>query len=398
MGRVPERLTQSRGGGTSGPAHPAGHGDMPDVDYDLELEAVGKTYDNGTPAVIDFNLRVGKGEFVAFLGPSGCGKTTTLRMVAGFETITQGDILIRGKRVNDLPPERRPTSMIFQNYALFPHMTVRGNVAFGLELKRMSRAERDAKVDRILDKFGLADIADQRTDRLSGGQRQRIALARGLVVEPDILLLDEPLGALDANLRKAIQAELKLLQRNLGVTFVFVTHAQSEALTMSDRIVVMNQGRIEQISSPYELYTRPRSSFVAQFVGHNTILEGSLQAMRGEEGSVETRFGVFTGRRNADLSVGATARVVIPSEEFDVLPEAEAPRDAIVGRYAGNVMPGMIERREVVGHLASLTVQLEGGRSVMMEGHVEKFRTDNLQPGAKVWVAWKPQDATVIAQ
>ena len=368
------------------------------MDYDLELVGVGKTYDNGTPAVIGANLRVGRGEFVAFLGPSGCGKTTTLRMVAGFETVTQGDILIRGMCVNDLPPERRPTSMIFQNYALFPHMTVRGNVAFGLEMKRVSRAERNAKVDRILDKFGLAEIADQRTDRLSGGQRQRIALARGLVVEPDILLLDEPLGALDANLRKAIQAELKLLQRNLGITFVFVTHAQSEALTMSDRIVVMNHGRIEQISSPYEMYTRPNSSFVAQFVGRNTILDGTVRAIESEEVSVETQFGMFTGQRNAALSVGAMTKIVVPSEAFDVVPKTETSHEAITGRYAGNVMSGVIERREVAGHLASLTIRLEGGRQVMIDGHVVKFRSDNVHPDAKVWVAWNAHDATVIAQ
>ncbi|MGC8536701.1 MAG: ABC transporter ATP-binding protein [Rhizomicrobium sp.] len=368
------------------------------MDYDLELVGVGKIYDNGAPAVIDVNLQVGKGEFIALLGPSGCGKTTTLRMIAGFETITHGDILIRGKRVNDLSPERRPTSMIFQNYALFPHMTVRENAAFGLEVKRLSRAERTSKVDQILGKFGLADIADHRTDRLSGGQRQRLALARGLVTEPQILLLDEPLGALDANLRKTIQAELKLLQRNLGITFVFVTHAQSEALTMSDRIVVMNHGRIEQVSSPYELYTRPSSSFVAQFVGRNTILDGTLRAMRDQEVSVETQYGVFMGQRNAALSVGEPAKIVIPSEAFDIMSEAEGAVDAIAGQYAGNVMSGVIERREVVGHLASLTVELEGGRLVMMEGHVEKFRTESLQPGAKVWVAWKAKDATIIAR
>jgi len=371
---------------------------MPKVYHDLELAGVGKTYDNGTLAVIDVNLQIGKGEFIALLGPSGCGKTTTLRMIAGFETITQGDIIIRGKRVNDLPPEQRPTSMIFQNYALFPHMTVRKNVAFGLELRRMSRAERNAKVFKILEKFGLADIAEQRTDRLSGGQRQRIALARGLVVEPEIMLLDEPLGALDANLRKTIQAELKMLQRNLGITFIFVTHSQSEALTMSDRIVVMNQGRIEQVSAPYELYTRPRSSFVAQFVGRNTILDGKLHGLNNEEMSVETRFGILVGRRNEALSVGDAAKIVIPSEAFVIRPQADVSRDEISGFFAGNVMSGVIERREVVGHLASIIVQLEEGRSVMLEGHVEKFRTDNAQPGVKVWVAWKTEHATVIAQ
>ena len=237
--------------------------------FDLELNAVGKVYDNGTPAVIDFNLSVNKGGFIAFLGPSGCGKTTTLRMIAGFEGISSGDMLIRGERMNDVPPQRRPTSMIFQNYALFPHMSVRRNVGYGLEVKGVAKAEREAKVDRILATLGLEDIADRKPEKLSGAQRQRIALARGLVVEPDILLLDEPLGALDANLRKAIQNELKLLQKSLGVTFIFVTHAQSEALALSDRIVVMNQGRVEQVSPPHQLYTRPNTPFVAQFLGRH---------------------------------------------------------------------------------------------------------------------------------
>jgi putative spermidine/putrescine transport system ATP-binding protein/spermidine/putrescine transport system ATP-binding protein len=367
------------------------------TDHDLELAGVGKVYDNGTPAVVDFNLRVAKGEFIAFLGPSGCGKTTTLRMIAGFETITSGDILIRGRRINDLPPERRPTSMIFQNYALFPNMTVWGNVAFGLEVKGLPRAEREAKVARILQKLGLADVADQRTDRLSGGQRQRIALARGLVVEPDILLLDEPLGALDANLRKAIQAELKLLQRSLGITFVFVTHAQSEALTMSDRVVVMNQGRIEQVSAPHELYTRPKTGFVAQFIGRNTILDGTLQGASSQEGTVATRFGTFAGRPNAELAEGGPAKIVIPSESLEIFAASQVALPGLRVEYGGNVLGGVIERRERVGHLAHLTVQLDDSRSVTMEGHVETFLTDALRPQEKVWITWRPQEATVIA-
>jgi putative spermidine/putrescine transport system ATP-binding protein/spermidine/putrescine transport system ATP-binding protein len=366
------------------------------VAYDLQLTNVGKVYDNGTPAVIDFNLDVEKGEFIAFLGPSGCGKTTTLRMIAGFEAITSGDLAIRGKRYNDVPPERRPTSMIFQNYALFPHMTVRRNVGYGLEVKNMPKAERDAKVERILDKLGLTDIADQRPDRLSGGQRQRIALARGLVVEPDILLLDEPLGALDANLRKAIQAELKLLQRNLGITFVFVTHAQSEALTLSDRIVVMNQGRVEQISSPYELYTRPDTPFVAQFIGRNTIFAGTMEKVDGDVGHIATEFGHFTGRLNGRLSGGDIARIVVPSESFDVHPASEAQRDGLLPAYKGNVIAARVEQRDVVGHLVQLEVTLDSGRSVALEGHVEKYRRDSLLPGQQVWLAWKAQEATVI--
>jgi putative spermidine/putrescine transport system ATP-binding protein/spermidine/putrescine transport system ATP-binding protein len=366
------------------------------VTDDLQLIDIGKVYENGTPAVVDFNLAVGKGEFIAFLGPSGCGKTTTLRMIAGFETITQGELLIRGRRMNEIPPERRPTSMIFQNYALFPHLTVRRNVSYGLEVKRMAKAERDAKVDRILEKLGLMDIAELRPDRLSGGQRQRIALARGLVVEPQILLLDEPLGALDANLRKAIQAELKLLQRNLGITFVFVTHAQSEALTLSDRIVVMNQGRIEQISTPHELYRRPQTPFVAQFIGHNTIFAGRLEESDGERAVVSTEFGRFSGALHGGVGRGAGATIVIPSEAFEVHAAAEAAVDAVAARYRGNVLQGVIEQRDIVGHLVHLAIRIEGGRSVLFEGHVEKYRRDTLEVAAPVWIAWNSAEATVI--
>src|SRR5580693_1378824 len=283
------------------------------VAHDLELINVGKVYDGGTPAVIDFNLSVTKGEFVAFLGPSGCGKTTTLRMIAGFESITSGDILIRGKQVSDVPPERRPTAMIFQNYALFPHMTVRDNVRFGLDVKKIPKPERDAKVERILDTLGLIDIGNVRPDRLSGGQKQRIALARALVIEPDILLLDEPLGALDANLRKKIQNELKLLQRRLGVTFVFVTHAQSEALALSDRIVVMNAGRIEQISAPYELYTRPKTLFVARFIGRNALISGKVISADASGYRLDTAFGEISGASRAvSPRVGMNASIAVP--------------------------------------------------------------------------------------
>ncbi len=365
--------------------------------YDLELIRVGKVYDNGTPAVVDFDLAVTKGEFIAFLGPSGCGKTTTLRMIAGFETITSGDILIRGRRINDLPPERRPTSMIFQNYALFPHMSVRRNVAYGLEVKGMPRSEREAKVDRILETLGLTSIADQRPDRLSGGQRQRIALARGLVVEPDILLLDEPLGALDANLRKAIQNELKILQKTLGITFVFVTHAQSEALALSDRIVVMNQGRVEQISAPHALYTRPQTPFVAQFIGRNTILDGVVRERAGEQLVVETPLGRFNGRAGDGLAAETRAKLVIPGEAIDAHRIDGADRDAIAARYSGNVLTGEVRRSEVVGHVAHLTVALADGASIALEGHVEKYPRDSFRPESRILLAWLPSEATVIA-
>ncbi|UDL93906.1 ABC transporter ATP-binding protein [Lichenihabitans sp. PAMC28606] len=361
--------------------------------YDVELIGVGKTYDNGSPAVIDFDLNVQKGEFIAFLGPSGCGKTTTLRMIAGFETITSGDIFIKGKRINDLPPERRPTSMIFQNYALFPHMTVRRNVGYGLDVKGMPRIERDAKVERILATLGLTDIADQKPDRLSGGQRQRIALARGLVVEPDILLLDEPLGALDANLRKAIQAELKLLQVNLGITFIFVTHAQSEALTMSDRIVVMNNGRIEQISSPRDLYTRPGSRFVAQFIGRNTILSGSLQGVENGRGQVQTTFGRFSGVMNKPVVPGAQASLVVPAEAFTM--NAVSAGLAVSKSERGNVLQATIESRDMVGPIVRFLLAIEGGQSVALEGHVERYG-QGFPTGSSVHVSWDAAKATII--
>ncbi|MCW6508286.1 ABC transporter ATP-binding protein [Lichenifustis flavocetrariae] len=358
--------------------------------HDLELIGVGKTYDNGAPAVIDFNLNVEKGEFIAFLGPSGCGKSTTLRMIAGFEDITIGDIFIKGKRINDLPPERRPTSMIFQSYALFPHMSVRRNVGYGLDVKGMAKRERDAKVERILDTLGLTDIADQRPDRLSGGQRQRIALARGLVVEPDILLLDEPLGALDANLRKAIQAELKLLQINLGITFIFVTHAQSEALTMSDRIVVMSNGRIEQISTPRDLYTRPKSRFVAQFIGRNTILPGTLTAANDGFGEVQTTHGRFRGVPEGKIAPGAAAALVVPAEAFTMLPIGGGASAGV-----GNTLDARIESRDVVGPIIRFQLLVEGGQSVALEGHMEHY-ANGFPAGSPVRVSWDAAKATII--
>ena len=365
---------------------------------DLQLSRICKVYDNGTVAVVDFNLEVEKGEFIAFLGPSGCGKTTTLRMIGGFESITSGDLLIRDKRVNDLSPELRPTSMIFQNYALFPHMTVRQNVRFGLEVKAMPPAEADRKVDRILEKLGLTDVAGARPNRLSGGQRQRIALARSLVVEPDILLLDEPLGALDANLRKSIQNELKLLQRDLGITFVFVTHAQSEALALSDRIVVMNAGRIEQISPPRELYTRPQSIFVARFIGANTLIPGTVRGADAATLILDKAFGPLAGERpaGADVPAGAAASIVLPAEAVDILP-GTAPEAEIRATYGLNAIRCRITRQQRIGHIMQMAVELPNGESINIEGHTDKY-TARLAGGDAVFIAWNAARSTVIVQ
>jgi putative spermidine/putrescine transport system ATP-binding protein/spermidine/putrescine transport system ATP-binding protein len=363
--------------------------------YDLELLDVGKTYLDGTIAVSNFDLKVGSGEFVAFLGPSGCGKSTTLRMIAGFEEITHGRIMIKGKDVSSTPPERRPTSMIFQNYALFPHMNVRDNVAFGLDVKRMDRRQRDQKVDRILDMFGLTEFADRKADHLSGGQRQRIALARGLVVEPEILLLDEPLGALDANLRRIIQNELKLLQRELGITFVFVTHAQSEALGLSDRIVVMNNGVVEQISTPRELYNRPATAFVARFIGSNaTFLGTDLRLQRaGEEASIDTAFGRIRGHLGASIGEGMAAMAVIPAEAMQLAPANAA---ALRGDSSDLQLAGEVAARQMVGSIGHFQVRLADGHQIGIEAHADTPGIMSLVRGDRVTVTVPPEKVTLV--
>ena len=356
--------------------------------YDLELVQLGKTFPNGTPAVVAFDLRVEKGEFVSFVGPSGCGKTTTLRMIAGFEASTSGDILIRGRNVSDLPPERRPTSTIFQNFALFPHMTVRQNIEYGLRVRGVASAERKRRVDAMIGRLELDDVADQRAPGLSGGQRQRVALARGLVVEPDILLLDEPLGALDANLRKSIQHQLKQLQRTIGITFVFVTHAQSEALTLSDRVVVMNRGRSEQISDPYELYTRPRSAFVARFIGRNTLLSGSVAAVADGIATLTTAFGPMRGATNgAVFAPGTAALLSIPSESFDIgAATAATGPERLRGRVLGHT---------ILGTAVRLRIALPDGQEILIETHRDRFVGEWSE--GEVMLTWQPPDATVVA-
>ena len=355
------------------------------MQYDLELISVGKTYPDGTVAVSDFDLKVEKGEFVAFLGPSGCGKSTTLRMIAGFEDITNGEILIKSQNVSRTPPEKRPTSMIFQNYALFPHMTVRQNIAFGLDVKKMPKAEKTNKVDRIIDMLNLDEFADRKADRLSGGQKQRIALARGLVVEPEILLLDEPLGALDASLRRIIQNELKLLQRDLGITFVFVTHAQSEALGLSDRVVVMSNGVVEQISAPKELYTRPATPFVAEFIGSNTIIKGKPGApLDSELRQIETPYGPIAG-----VGTSGADTAVIPAESFRLGLRHTPGEIAIEGTVAA---------KQLVGSVGFLRVRLSDGREIEVETHSGSPEAQNLSSGSTVTLGVDPASVTLIHQ
>ena len=248
---------------------------MMEQEHLIDLKGISKDYD-GTTVLKDINLYVRKKEFVTLLGPSGCGKTTTLRIIGGFEYPTTGEVYFEGKEISALPPYKRRVNTVFQKYALFPHLNVRDNIAFGLKLKKVPKKEIDKKVDRMLELVNLKGYGKRHVDQLSGGQQQRIAIARALVNEPEVLLLDEPLGALDLKLRKEMQLELKNMQQQLGITFIYVTHDQEEALTMSDTIVVMRDGKILQIGDPKRIYDEPANAFVADFIGESNILKGTM--------------------------------------------------------------------------------------------------------------------------
>ena len=260
----------------------------------MVFDHVQKSYDGEKLVVKDLNLYIGKGEFLTMLGPSGSGKTTCLMMLAGFETATHGDILLGGKPINNIPPHRRGIGMVFQNYALFPHMTVGENLSFPLEVRKIGKSEREEKVRQALDMVEMGEFINRRPAQLSGGQQQRIALARSLVFEPDLVLMDEPLGALDKQLREHMQFEIKHLHERLGVTVVYVTHDQSEALTMSNRVAVFDDGIIQQLAPPDDLYERPENAFVAQFIGENNTLMGTVKKLDGKTATVTLTDGVET--------------------------------------------------------------------------------------------------------
>ncbi|RBW43852.1 spermidine/putrescine ABC transporter ATP-binding protein [Loktanella sp. D2R18] len=286
----------------------------------VEFERVQKSYDGENLVVKDLNLSMPKGEFLTMLGPSGSGKTTCLMMLAGFETATHGAIRLDGVSINNIPPHKRGIGMVFQNYALFPHMTVAENLSFPLEVRKIGKSDREEKVMRALGMVQMQDFAGRRPMQLSGGQQQRIALARALVFEPELVLMDEPLGALDKQLRETLQFEITKLAHDLGITVVYVTHDQTEALTMSDRVAVFDDGRIQQLAPPDELYEAPQNSFVAQFIGENNTLEGVVQEMRGDSCIVKLDSGDVIDAMPVNVSkVGERTKVSIRPErvEFD---------------------------------------------------------------------------------
>jgi putative spermidine/putrescine transport system ATP-binding protein len=285
----------------------------------VEFDRVQKSYDGETLVVKDLNLSMPKGEFLTMLGPSGSGKTTCLMMLAGFETATHGEIRLDGREINNIPPHKRGIGMVFQNYALFPHMTVGENLSFPLEVRKVGASEREERVKRALDMVQMGAFISRRPAQLSGGQQQRIALARALVFDPTLVLMDEPLGALDKQLREHMQYEIKHLHESLGITVVYVTHDQSEALTMSDRVAVFNDGKIQQLAPPDALYERPDNSFVAQFIGENNKLTGRVTGVTGDKVDVKFENGKgCTALRVAPLSEGDTTLLSIRPERISV--------------------------------------------------------------------------------
>jgi len=358
----------------------------------VELRSVTKRFD-GLVAVDDLSLDLAGGEFFTLLGPSGCGKTTTLRMIAGFERPSEGEIRIEGVGVSELPPHRRPTNTVFQSYALFPHLSVEDNVAFGLKRKGVSKADTGERVRAELERVGLATEAKRRPAQLSGGMQQRVALARALVNLPKVLLLDEPLGALDLKLRKGLQVELKRIQRDVGITFVYVTHDQEEALTMSDRIAVMNHGRVEQIGVPEDVYERPATTFVAGFIGVSNLMPATVsgeQEVKLDQGP--------TLRANTDgLSLGERCHAVVRPEKLrvDLLDPGLAASSDGTQR-----VEGVVESSLYLGTSTQVVVSLgdEVRMTVLVPNADEAERQRLPGGGARVALSWEPRHMHLVRE
>ncbi len=355
-----------------------------------EFRAVTKRYGD-VLAADALSFGIGRGEFLSFLGPSGCGKTTALRILAGFETPTSGEVFLDGDRVTGVPAYKRPVNMVFQHYALFPHLSVAENIAYGLKQRRPKpdRAEVARKVDRVLDMVRLSGFGSRRTWEMSGGQQQRVALARAIVNEPKVLLLDEPLAALDRKLRREMQIELQTLQRQLGITFVLVTHDQEEALSMSDRICIMRGGRIVQAGTPNDLYDQPVSRYVADFVGKSNFIDGTVSALSGAEGQVETPSGHrFTGRFSGRLSEGAKVSLSVRPEQIEL---------AHVGS-AGSEPVTVINRIFLGEHTEYLVRHASLGDLLVLVARQAEASEGSFAPGATGYIAWPPETGLILPQ
>ena len=352
------------------------------------FDHVQKSYDGVSLVVKDLNLSIGKGEFLTMLGPSGSGKTTCLMMLAGFETATNGEILLDGRPINQVPPHKRGIGMVFQNYALFPHMTVGENLSFPLEVRGMGKDEREAKVKRALDMVQMGAFINRRPAQLSGGQQQRIALARALVFDPALVLMDEPLGALDKQLREHMQFEIKRLHDSLGITVVYVTHDQGEALTMSDRIAVFNDGRIQQLASPADLYERPDNSFVAGFIGENNKLTGVVEDIAGGRALVRLPTGELIDATPVNVkSKGQQTMVSIRPERVEFKPEL-LPADA-------HLIEAEVVEVIYMGDLFRTVLKVAGHDDFVIKSR-NTLGQRVLKPGEKIRIGWAPQDARAL--
>ncbi len=354
----------------------------------VSIRGITKSFGN-TTALDAANLEIRRGEFFSLLGPSGCGKTTLLRIIGGFETPTGGDLLIAGRSALGDLPYRRRTNMVFQHGALFPHLTVAQNIAFGLEMKRLPKPQIAKKVEEALALVRLSGYGDRKIDQLSGGQRQRIAMARALVNDPEVLLLDEPLGALDLQLRLQMQEELRRLHRAIGGTFIFVTHDQGEAITMSDRIAVMKSGRIQQVGTPREVYERPANRFVAEFMGHSNFYDGVV-ASRGSDGAgiVTVNGQAFPTRLPADATPGQKVFVALRYEKVDVVPAGQAGGGA-------PSLQGTLEEESYMGPFIRRRVNL-GPMGEIVSDAANTGRQQAMEPGTRVAVHWSLDSATVL--
>ena len=354
----------------------------------LVLDGLSKRFGE-QEAVRGIDLEIAEGEFIALMGPSGCGKTTTLRMIAGLEEPTSGEVRLDGERVNERKPWERDTPMVWQSLALFPYLSVRGNVEFGLKMRGMPGRERRARALKWLEQVGIADYANRNIAQLSGGERQRVALARALVTEPRILLLDEPLSALDAHLRVRMQAEITELQRRLGITFVYVTHNQSEAFAMASRVVIMDAGLIQQIGAPREVYRAPANRFVAEFVGTNNIIEGRVRSAGGGRIGVESAHGTIEAAVPAARApaVGDAVNLVVSADRVVLDAQAKAHSNAV---------SGAVISEEFIGSVVTLHLDVGGGTVFRVQKQAHELDTVDITPGQTFHVSWRAEDTYVL--
>lgn len=350
----------------------------------LSLKDISMAYSDFT-AVEKLNLEIKKGEFISLMGPSGCGKSTTLRILAGLDTPTSGAIFLEGEPQLEIPTEQRDMPMVWQNFALFPFLSVEENIEFPLRMKKVPKHIRSKKVAEWIERMGLSEFSKRNISKLSGGQRQRVALARALVTEPRILLLDEPLSALDSHLRIKMQTELVRLHKELGITFIYVTHSQSEAFTMSDRVVVMSQGKVQQVGTPKEIYRSPDNAFVAEFIGMNNLISGTISTIDNGFAEITTDLGVFNAKSFDGAEPNCNTKLVIAADCIHLDGSGE---QKITGKISGE---------EFYGSVITLFIELENGQEFKVQKQQFEVESLNLQYGVDLTLSWDKSSAFLLA-